>query len=382
MKIIAFYPSVYPNGFSPMSYRLHYYMKALQSRGVEVEVVTVVENDEKNGIYDDIPFKQLKVSRRTRYNRHQTNKEYATICAKLAKECDVVFTTIYSSSVLSSVHKNGAKIAIEINENPHSIFASRLDTNLGLFIQRQRFLKFTLKKVDGIITISELLTDLISKHKNNKAVVLKTPILTGTKELKREKKYTGIPFILHAGALSEQKDGVKAMFQAFAKAHKKLNGNLKFILTNKVGFPSLLKWIDRFIAENDLENFVEFKGMIPLEELNILYNDCALAIVNKPSNAQNDYNFPTKLTEILPREIPLIVSETGELAHFFVDGENGFVVEADNVDEIADKIIYIQTNPDEVKMVTCNGRFMAEKEFFYLNHADNLKDFFIQVFKS
>ena len=385
MKIIAFYPGVYPEGFSPMSYRLHYYMKALQSKSVDVEVVMPDNRGKKNGVYEGIPYSYVKATDRSRFNKGKIVKEYAQICAVLEKGCDVLFTTYLGNSQLKNltkqVHNVGGKIVIEINENPHSIIASRLDTSIGLYIQRQMFLRSTLKEVDGVITISKALNDLISYYKKESAQVIKVPILTGINEIVRNQDYTGIPYVLHAGALSEQKDGVKAMLRAFAIAHKSLNGNLKFIFTNKVGFPSLLKWIDKFIKENRLEDYVEFKGLVPLAELSELYNNCAMVIVNKPSNSQNDYNFPTKLAEVLPRRIPLIVSNTGELRCYFKDNENAYMVEADNVVQIADRIIFIQSHPQEVSVVTTNGKLLAEKEFYYLHHANNLFDFFAQIAK-
>lgn len=39
MRVKCFYGGSYPNGFSPMSMRLHHYMKALAAEGAEVEVV-------------------------------------------------------------------------------------------------------------------------------------------------------------------------------------------------------------------------------------------------------------------------------------------------------------------------------------------------------
>lgn len=385
MKVIAFYPGIYPEGFAPMSYRLHYYMKALQISGVEVEVVTPAESEIRSGIYDNIPYRFVKVTPRNRLNGRQINKEYVLICGELAKKCDVVFTTnegnLYLKKIADAVHAVGGKLALEINENPYSIIASRLNTKLSLSIKRLYFLKRILKKVDGIIVISQPLFDLISSNKNINAAVVRIPILTGDKFKKIEIEKGGIPYILHAGALSEQKDGVKAMLEAFAIAHKKLDGNLKFIFTNRSGFPSLLRWIEQFTRKNKLEKFVEFKGLVPLNELDELYNKCAMAIINKPSNAQNDFNFPTKLTELLPRGIPVIVSSTGELKNFFVDNQNAFVVGADNAEQIADKILYIQSHPEEVSIVTRNGKLLAEKEFYYLNHADKLLDFFTKLIK-
>ena len=386
MKIIAFFPGVYPNGFSAMSYRLHYYMKALQYQGAEVEVVMPTEKLEIDGIFEDIPFSFIKVSKQNRFNRKKIVNEHAAICSELAMKCDVVFTCGVNNSnlklIANSVHRSKCKIAIEVNENPYSIFGSRLDTKVGLLLQRLIFLNFSLKKPDGIIVISKLLFELISHHKRNDSVIVQIPILSGKNMIKREIKHVEIPYILHAGALSEQKDGIKAMLQAFAVAHKKLNRNLKFIFTNKVGFPSLLNWINKFVADNGLENYVEFKGMISKDDLDELYNNCSLTIVNKPSNAQNDFNFPTKLTEILPREIPLIISKTGELKNYFFDKKNAFLVEANNVEQISNQIIYIMTHPVETAQITQNGRLLAEKEFFYLNHSENLYSFFKQVVKT
>ena len=54
MKIIAFYVGQYPEGFSPMSRRLHYYMKALHQKGVIVEIVMPSPHLKENGVYDGI----------------------------------------------------------------------------------------------------------------------------------------------------------------------------------------------------------------------------------------------------------------------------------------------------------------------------------------
>lgn len=383
MKIIAFYPGEYPKGFSPMSYRLHYYMKAIQSKGIQVEIVMPGVGTKSNGIYEGIPYSFVQSTVQTRFNKSHVVEEYADICRLLAKNCDIVFTTIRDNQsimkISKAVHEAGGKIIIELNENPYSFYASRLDTPISLYIKRKYFFMNSIKQVDGIIVISEALFNLVSIYKSKNTDVLKIPILSGINKKKVETHKKATPYILHAGALSEQKDGVKAMLRAFAVAHKELNGNLKFIFTCKTGFPSLLFWIKKFIRKHNLENYVDFRGMVSFEELEELYKNCSIAIVNKPINAQNRYNFPTKLTELLNREIPVIVSKTGELRNYFVDMENAFVVEANNVDQIAEKIIYIQNHPVETKQIALNGRLLAEKEFYYLNHADKLVAFFKQV---
>jgi glycosyltransferase involved in cell wall biosynthesis len=386
MKIIAFSVSEYPNGFSPMSYRLHYYMKALQSKGAEVEIVIASIEKKENGIYEGIPYSFVHViNQRSMFNERKVVKEFASIFFDLAKRSDVVFTsedTNYSIRKLTkSVHAAGGKIVIELNENPYSIKASRKDSKLFLKLNRLFFLNYTLPKVNGVITISHALSDLVEKYKGKNVSMVRVPILSGESEIIKHKNYKGIPYILHAGALSEQKDGVKAMLESFSIAHKRLGGNLRFIFTCKTGFPSLLAWIDNFIQKNGLKEDIEFKGLVPKEELNELYNNCSLAIVNKPSNIQNDYNFPTKLTELLPREIPVIISRTEELTHYFLDNVNAYMVEANDIEQIAEKIVYIITHPIEAATVAHNGRCLAGDEFYYQNHSDKLYDFFEKIVK-
>lgn len=386
MKIIAFSISEYPNGFSPMSYRLHYYMKALQSKGAEVEIVIASTEKKEDGIHEGIPYSFVKViNKRSIFNERKVVKEFSSIFFDLAKRSDVVFTsedTNYSIRELTkSVHAAGGKIVIELSENPYSIKGGRRNIKLLMYLNRKLFLNRTLPKVDGVITISHTLSDLVEKYKGKNVSFVRVPILSGKPEIIKHKNYTGVPYILHAGALSEQKDGIKAMLESFSIAHKRLGGNLRFIFTCKTGFPSLLAWIDNFIQKNGLKEDIEFKGLIPKEELNELYNNCSLAIVNKPSNFQNDYNFPTKLTELLPREIPVIISRTGELTHYFLDNVNAYMVNANNVEQMADKIVYIITCPEEAAKVAHNGKCLAENEFHYQNHADKLSDFFEKIVK-
>lgn len=383
MKVISFYPGVYPDGHAPMSFRLHYYMKALKSKGVDVSIAIPSNNPEIQGHFDGIPYFNILATPLTRFNKRKVIGEYATICKKLATECDVLFTVCWGNTHLiktaNSVHEVGGKIAIEINENPYSIFSGRRDTKFNLYLRRLLFLNINIKKADGIIVISNPLLELISKYKRDNSVITKVPILTGFKSISRVTNYDGIPYILHAGAISEQKDGIKAMLNAFLIAHKKLNGNLKFVFTYNKGYPKLMKWIKRFIKDNNLENYIEFKSILPNEKLNELYSNCALCIVNKPLNEQNKYNFPTKLTEILPRQIPLIVSNTGELSFHFLNEVNAYVVYPNKINQIAEYIISIILNPEKAKGIAISGRKLAEDNFFYLNHADNIYNFFKNV---
>ena len=366
LKVTVFYVGKYPDGFSPMSYRLHNYFKALNLNAVQVEIIMPTNEPKKNGVFEGIPYSYILTKNRNAFNGYLIAKEYAKICGSISKKCDVLFTTVKNNLslkfIIAAVHKNNGKIALEINENPYSFKARRLDIKPLRRFKRYYFLKYILPKTDGVIVISKKLEDLVKKYINQNTPLIKIPILSSAKEIKRNNSNTGMPYILHAGALSESKDGIKAMLEAFALANKKLNYKLKFVFTSKKALPNLNKWINRFVKQNNLKDFIEFKGIVPKQELDKLYDGTSLVIVNKPSNFQNDFNFPTKLTEILPREIPLIVSATGELKNYFKDCKNAFVVAPNNINQISKK-----------------GKLLAIDKFYFSNYSVQLYNFFKKV---
>lgn len=60
MRVKCFYGGSYPNGFSPMSMRLHHYMKALAAEGAEVEVVVPSAQPQAPGTCEGIPYRYEK----------------------------------------------------------------------------------------------------------------------------------------------------------------------------------------------------------------------------------------------------------------------------------------------------------------------------------
>lgn len=386
MRVKCFYGGSYPNGFSPMSMRLHYYMKALSAEGILVEVMVPAAEPKPGGVWEGVPYRYVTAPTPTRFNRVAVANAYAAICGRLAGECEALLVVAQSHLALKrcadAVHRAGGRVVFELNENPGAIRASRLDTPLSLKLERWNYLHRILPRADGVIVISHPLEELVCRHKRHATRIVRIPILSGSDRVAERiapAPPDGIPYLLHAGALSEQKDGIMAMLRGYVIARERLGGKLRFVFTYKIGFPKLLARIDRLIAENGLEQDVTFTGIVERQRLETLRRNCALCVVNKPSNAQNDYNFPTKLSELLPEGIPLVVSRTGEMARCFRDGENAWVVDADDAEQIADRIVAIIRNPDRAARIARGGQELNREAFYYMNHARELAGFFRRV---
>lgn len=381
MKIIALSTSPYPPESSPMAQRLHCYMLALKSYGHDVSVVYCADKIDY-GEYEGIPYKSLvfQVQNSRIYSKIYLNS-LRKILSDEIKNCDVFFHSEHRLSTILAIQKEankyGTKIVNELNEYPYCAKSRRLELDSLRYLKQKIFWKYVVPKIQGIIAISHALEEVALQHNKN---VVRIPVLSKHVEIKRQLT-TNVtePYILHAGALSETKDGIKALLKAFNLATKELNGNVKLIFTNKQTFPSLIKWIDSFIVLNNLGGCVEFKGTVTNEVLNDLYENCALAVVNKPVNLQNSYNFPTKLTELLPRAIPLIVSKTAELNYFFKHEDNALLVEPNNYHEISKSIVKLIRDHDLSNRIGINGRKLAKTEFHYSVNALKLNNFFNQI---
>lgn len=390
MKVILFYNGSYPDGMA-MSNRIHLYGRCLYAIGSEVEVIIPSKTkDSKRGIHVDVPFSSVKSPLFFRnylllkLNAFFAAFIYAYYSFCFSKRADVIFICGFGwfSSMLAGIatHIGGAKIVMEVNENPYAPEGGKLDPVLVRRIRRFSMLHTAFKLMDGFIVISEKLEELVYQHKKKQAFILKIPILVDKPEaLNMVPEKPEIPFVLHTGALSETKDGMLAVFEGFARAHLKLNGALKFILTQKKMHPALSRKICDIAKKYELQDSIQFTGHLSKIAVEQLRMRCTLTIINKPSNWQNDYNFPTKLGEYMVSGIPMIVTATGELKKHLNDSVNAFLVPENDPDAIAEKIVFIIKNPIIAKSVGQAGKDYALKNFYYLNYMEDMKRFFTKV---
>jgi glycosyltransferase involved in cell wall biosynthesis len=380
MKINALSTSGYPPKYSPMSHRLHCYMLALKEEGHDVKVY-FFSNEYVKGDYEGISFESIIFDYKNCFiYSFSYLRLFENALSAIIREAHVFFHSEDRISKIYVIQKIAnefnVKTVLELNEYPYGYKSRRLEFSFLQLIRQKIYFHFILSRVGGVISISESLKVLAGSF-NDK--VIRVPILTKYLEIKRSPKAGITPYILHAGALSENKDGIRVVVEAFCIAKHRLNGNLKLVFTVKKGLPELMRWIDDFARVNNLNDSIIFKGIVEKDELDSLYNDCLMAIVNKPNNLQNRHNFPTKLAELLPRRIPVIISSTGELKFYFRNNDNCLLVKPNNIDEISDGIVQIAKNVHIRNKISKNALRTSQEKFYYKNYSNMLSNFFINV---
>jgi glycosyltransferase involved in cell wall biosynthesis len=360
MKVVILFNGKYP-GHSPGAKRISLYQKGLKECGHSAEIVPSSFFPKTIVLIYLIPliapFVILLKAKR------QLN------------ECDVIFSYGFGwwAILILSIYTKitNRKLAIEVNEKPGSTYGSRFTE--FWFVKKfnmlgTRFLAY--KLVDGFVVISGTLRDFIEKHKSSNALIFTVPILIDVEEMQvpGEEVVIQKPFVLHAGALSERKDGITTVFKAFALVTRKLNNTLHFYLTSKVAPRDVWQRIQTTILENNLQENIHFLGEIPERKLRAYQHECCMLIINK-------------LGEYLALEKPVIATAVGEMANYLKHECNALIVPADNAEQTASAMLRLLNDATLSASIGKQGKKLAEEEFCYKNHGERLSKFLFNLCK-
>lgn len=260
-----------------------------------------------------------------------------------------------------------------MNELPF-VFGEQTDATIK---KRNIFFKSIFKKFDAHIVISDTLYEISKEHTN--APILKVPIIIDPEianSIKDETNPESVPFIFHSGTLTERKDGICGMLEAFGIAKKGMAKNTMFISTGYLEKSPDKEKIDKIIDKYNLRESVKFMGYLDNETLRRYQKYCSAVIINKYPTLQNKFCFATKTGEFLIFKRPIIMTKVGEAMNFLKDNDNAYIIEPNDPTLIAEKIVHIFNNKAEAERIGSNGYKLAEKEFNFRYQTKQMLDFF------
>lgn len=364
------------------------YAKGLKYDGINTEVIMpfIFVNDKesfffsRDGVFQGVYYHYLTYldnhpkkifSKPKAYTWYVFNKIKATLlmliflfqnrktnCTYLIYEHSIIWTFLIC---LLSSKKN--KTILEVCEIP--FFDKK-----GIKKKILRWLKiqFNFKLVSGCIVISKELEVYVNNIKRERMNIIEIPILIDENYINQEsKEYKGveikIPYIIHTGSLTEQKDGILGIIKGVNLYRQKYNKEIYLYCTGYLEHSSDKERIESLIHELGLNNFVFFLGFLPKENLRWLQMNASMAILNKISNEQNTFCFPTKLGEYLISGVPTIVSAVGPQKNFLKHLENAYLFDENDFDKMADGINLILMDIDLRNHIVEYGKKLAFDKF-------------------
>jgi len=208
--------------------------------------------------------------------------------------------------------------------------------------------KFVMVKSDASIAVNSELYDLAKAFGSKKRYLSYVHFEPNRFKTKEHKNVTNNFTVINVGRLEKE----KGSFVMLEIASVLRDVNFKI-----VGGGSQRKNLMRIIKEKKLTN-VTILGGIPYDEMDKVYNTADVFVL--PSFSEG---LPITMLEAMASELPVIVSNVGDVAKILKGENGGFVVSPGNVDEIVSKIKLLKNDEKLRKSLGKKGRINAISTF-------------------
>lgn len=389
MKIFILFRNPFPYGMAP-SQHVTCEAMGLKAAGADVEVDVFVPpldrykddglpvRGEFRGITYDYIYGKFRPSNIVGqlFNRFYNTVRTFFWGLKHFKKGDIVYS--YGGDNLTlllltwSAHLKKSNIVVELVEIPF-YGKGKIDR-----LRRWFDTTFLFPHFDAIVCISHTLMDFAKRYARPNTPMHLLPILVeDNEEQSFGSSSYNVPYIIHTGTMTEQKDGISHILNGFARFKKKDKTGCRLVFTGPHANKDTCKY-KTTIKELGIEDYVDLLGLIDTrEELLNLQHHASMSIVYKVENIQTQYCFATKIGEVLMAGIPLITTSVGEQKYYLSDKENAYIVNDD--EELAKAIESVLTHNENAKQIGQKGKDVAMTDFSPTIQGKKLYNFFIDI---
>lgn len=267
--------------------------------------------------------------------------------------------------------KSKAKIYIVRGEHPQAYGTKRLRA-IQARIKKKAELFYA--QADGVFPLTTSLKEYFL------SVGVKPEKITIVNMVVDDSRFVGLTktpnigkYIAYCGTVSIHKDGVDDLIKSFALVHEAAP-DVKLLIMGKMISAEDERLIKDLIDSFELNDFVVLTGLVPATKMPQRLKDAALLALTRTENLQTMNGFPTKLAEYLLTENPVVATKTGDIPLFLEDGESALLAEPGNIKEIASKMIWALTHPEESGIIGRAGAEVAKTNFNYKTESQKIMD--------
>ncbi len=243
---------------------------------------------------------------------------------------------------------------------------------------------FYIRNVDNLIISNEWVRRLVKKYLNfetisivNRGVVLKESIVNESKlELRKKYNIEKDCFVILSVGRQIPRKNFNLVIEAISKI-KKVHPNikLKYFL---VGDGPDTQRLKDLTGELELENQVTFLGRTSHEVRNNFYKLSDVFIMPSITKKSEIEGFGIVFLEANYFNLPVIGTASGGIVEAIVDGETGFLIKPNDLDDLIDKVLVLYTDEDKRKKMGEAGKQRVIQEYSW----EKIIDDYIHVFES
>ncbi len=301
---------------------------------------------------------------------------------KKLKELSTVFSYVHLYGITGSrlikyiqvirrITAYNYKIIHEQTEYP---FLRREKENILIYkIYMHIYRIYILSHIDYVIVISKQLEKHFRQIYSGKIFIVNMFVDITRFENINKKNPLMFPYIAYVGSMYGDKDGVYNLIKAFGKVSDEFP-NYKLVLIGSNSNKKKMKKINEAISRKFFNKII-FTGYLGRDEVPHFLVNSSLLALTRPMNKQAEYGFPTKLGEYLATRKPVLVTNVGDIPFFVKDNYDVFMADANNIDEMANKIKTALSNKNKSVLIGNNGWNTANKYFNNVKETEKLLQF-------
>lgn len=243
------------------------------------------------------------------------------------------------------------------------------------------YIKFCIAEIltvcySGLVVISTSLERYFRKYNTN---MLRVPILVDLSENRNYRtiryRHGGKFHIGFFGQIRVKKEGFDLFYKILSIVKLQFN-NFKLHLYGPIVNDEKKLLLNILPLKYGIIENIVYHGIV---ERGIFFKEMKknhLLVSPQPLNLMTKYNFSTKLSEYLISGVPVLVTDVSDNPLYIKDNYNGFIVQAGNDVEMANKILDIINHYNSVAPhVSANAIRTAQNHFNYVNYSESLYNF-------
>jgi len=222
--------------------------------------------------------------------------------------------------------------------------------------------QYVIKNSDYVIAVSDILMeeDLSLRKDKNVSLIPNGVNLELIRNILRREPARPSPdnkALIYVGAIEEWA-GIDRIIEAFSLVVRR-DPSMKLIIIGDIGTRYSVKIIG-MIKELGIKNRVFLVGRKPYEEVITYLSRASIGIaLFKPSNLTNKIMVPLKILEYSAVGLPFIASDVGSIRRIIEYYDSGLIVDYNDIEDIADKILLLNTNRRLWENLSNNAKSMA-----------------------
>lgn len=328
---------------------------------------------EKNGVYlktlSEVsdPYHVWQLFHYLRQRRKIKNKYLQTV---LAEEPDIVHIhEQYLGFLVKKLKKHFIKVIYDIHEdNAGNVgtYYEKYGTLVSFYMSRvkKRQERHILKSVDGVITATDHIAELLMKNLKNKKWEVIYNYSIPEEGVLSSTGNTNSDYICYTGSMDYTRK-LEKMFEALAWLKK----DIKIYMVGNI-----VSWYREKLQA--IYPNVKFCGFLDKEEIRTIHSGAFAGMCVLGNTPNSYYSLPIKMFEYMRDGIPVIASEFPAWRSIIENSHCGICVPPDDVRAIGEAIDYLYTHQDIGRQMGEAGRKSVIEKYNWRQEEKKLYKFY------